>query len=93
MLAITLSSILGEVILIAAMAILLFLIFKIGKGILGIIFGVVINSIVGLISIAVMNSVFGLGIPYSVPVVGAVAVFGLPAVGTIIILKMLGAVA
>lgn len=49
-----------------------------------------INSLVGVILILVLNLVFQVGIPLNLYVLAAVALFGLPAVGTLLILHMGG---
>ena len=77
---------------VVALAILvgIYIIFKIGKNILKWIFGIVINSILGFLAIFLLNYVFNLGIPFNLPVIIATALFGLPAVGTLVILKLMG---
>lgn len=86
MLAITLASILPEILVIAAILVVVFIIFVLGKFLAGLL----VNSIVGLIAIFAVNYLFGLGIPYSWPVIIATALLGLPAVLVIIILKLGG---
>ena len=49
-----------------------------------------LNSIVGIVLILLLNLVFGLSIALNEYVVVAVALFGLPAVGTILILHLGG---
>ncbi len=73
--------------------VLIYLILKIGKNILKWIFGIVINSILGFIAIFILNAFFGLAIPFTLPIIISTAIFGLPAVGTIAILKVMGALA
>lgn len=87
----TLNSVLSEVIVIFAIALVLFIIFKIGKAILKLIFGLIINSILGIVAIFALNYIFNLGLPLNAPILIATAIFGLPAVGTILILKLTGA--
>lgn len=70
-----------------------YIILKIGKGILKFIFGVIINSILGFIGIFLLNSFFGLAIPFTLPIIVSTAIFGIPAVGTIAILKAMGMIA
>ncbi len=76
----------AELLLIAAIALVLFIVFKFRNFILGII----LNSILGLIAIWLANSFFMLGITYDWITWIVVAVFGLPAVAIIIILKLIG---
>ncbi len=49
-----------------------------------------INSIVGIVLILLLDLVFGLDIALKMSVIIAVAIFGLPAVGTILILYLDG---
>ncbi|MCL4389365.1 pro-sigmaK processing inhibitor BofA family protein [Candidatus Marsarchaeota archaeon] len=84
------STLTSEIVLAVLIALVLFIIFKIGKFILKIIFGIIINSVVGIIAILALDYIFGLGIPIEIATMVPTALFGLPAVGTIIILKFLG---
>ena len=81
----------SEIILFALMALILFIIFKLGKAILKLIFGIIANSILGIVCIFVLNYLFGLGIPVALYTLIPAAIFGLPAVGTFVLLKLLGA--
>ena len=85
-----LGSIISEILIILAIALVVFIVFKVGKFLLKIIFGIIANSIMGFVVIFVVNYIFALGIPYSLPILISTALFGLPAVGTIIILKLMG---
>jgi hypothetical protein len=49
-----------------------------------------INSVVGIVLILLLNLVFGVSVPLNEFTVAAVALFGLPAVGTILILCLGG---
>ena len=80
----------SEIILFALIAIVLFIIFKVGKAILKLIFGIIANSILGIISIYLLDYFFGLGVPIALYTLLPTAIFGLPAVGTFVILKLLG---
>jgi lipopolysaccharide export LptBFGC system permease protein LptF len=84
------STFLGEIILIALIAIVLFIIFKLGKAILKLLFGIIANSILGLIAIFVLNYFLNLGIPIELATMVPTAIFGLPAVGTLVILRFFG---
>ena len=85
-----LGSIISEILIILAIALVVFIVFKVGKFLLKVIFGIIANSIMGFVVIFVVNYIFALGIPYSLPILISTALFGLPAVGTIIILKLMG---
>ncbi len=76
----------SELVVILAFLLILFIIFKFGNLILGL----VVNSILGLIAIYLVNVIFSLGITYDWVTWIVVALFGLPAVAVIIILKLLG---
>ena len=83
---ITAGSILSEVIIIAAILVILFIILKLGN----LLFGLILNSIVGLIAIFLINAIFSLGITYDWITWIVVAIFGLPMVAIIIALKLIG---
>lgn len=86
LLAIVLGPAISEVLIIAAILIVLFVILKLGK----IVIGLILNSILGLLSIYVVNTLFSLGIVYNLLTIIVVAILGLPAVAVIIILKLIG---
>ncbi|MEM0150134.1 MAG: pro-sigmaK processing inhibitor BofA family protein [Candidatus Micrarchaeaceae archaeon] len=80
----------SEIILIIVIALVLFIIFKIGKLLLRVIFGIIANSVLGVIAIFALDYLFALGIPLELPEIAASAIFGLPAVGTMVILRLFG---
>ncbi len=86
LLAIVLGPIVSEILIIAAILVVLFIILKLGN----VIVGLILNSILGLIAIYLVNSLFNLGIVYDLFTWIVVAILGLPAVAVIIILKLLG---
>jgi hypothetical protein len=86
LLAITTSALVSEVVVIAAILVVLYIILKFG----GILVGLIVNSILGLILIYAVNVIFNLGIVYDLLTWVVVAIFGLPAVAIIIILKLIG---
>ncbi len=86
LLAVILGPIVSEILIIAAILIVLFVILKLGN----VIIGLILNSILGLIAIYLVNSLFNLGIVYDLLTWIVVAILGLPAVAVIIILKLLG---
>jgi hypothetical protein len=85
------NTILGEALIVAAIAAVLFVIFKLGGLIMKLLIGIITNSVLGIISIFVLNLVFNIGIPITLYTLIPVALFGLPAVGTLLILKAFGA--
>ena len=56
----------------------------------GLLYTLMINTIVGFIVIFLVNAIFGLGIKYDLLVLVFVAIFGLLAVAILIILNLLG---
>ena len=82
----SLGPVVSEIVVIAAILLVLYIILKLGKTILGLI----LNSILGLIAIYLVNAIFSLGIVYNLLTIIVVAIFGLPAVAIIIILKLIG---
>lgn len=82
----SLGPIASEIVVIAAILVVLFIILKLGK----ILIGLILNSILGLIAIYLVNTIFSLGIIYNLLTLIVVAIFGLPAVAIIIILKLIG---
>ncbi|MGI0141543.1 MAG: pro-sigmaK processing inhibitor BofA family protein [Candidatus Micrarchaeales archaeon] len=81
-----LGSIGTEVALVVGIIIVLLIVFTLGKFLVGIL----TNSILGLISFFLLNTFFGLGIPITIPTVLVTAIFGLPAVAIIVLLRILG---
>ena len=84
------NTLLGEAVLVILIAVVLFIIFKLGKSILKIIFGIIANSILGIIAIFALNYFLGIGIPIEFTTMLPTALFGLPAVGTLVILRFFG---
>lgn len=82
------GSIASEAILVLAILAVLFLIFRMGKFILG----VIINSILGLIAIFALDAIFSIGIPINVLTIVATALFGLPAVAIMVLFRLGGVV-
>lgn len=84
----------SEILVVAALAIVIFVIWKSGKFILKLIFGIIANTVLGLIALFVASNFFGLSIlsVNYLSVLISIAIFGLPGLGTIILLKLLGVV-
>lgn len=83
------TGLISEAIVIAIIALVLFVILKLGKTILKLVFGIIINSVVGLMLLLLLNGLFGFGLAISLGLLVPVAIFGLPATGTIVLLKLL----
>lgn len=80
----------SEVIVFILAAAVLYTIFKIGKGLFRLILGLLINSALGIVALFVLNKLFGIEMPIVVATLVPTAVFGLPAVGTMVMLKAFG---
>lgn len=80
------DTLISEILILIGIFLVLYIIFKLGKLILGL----VANLILGFIAIFALNAIFGLGISFSIIVIIITAVLGLPGVGIIVILKLLG---
>lgn len=85
------SGIVSELIVVALIALVLFIVMKLAKLFLRLVFGIIINSILGVMLLFILNYLFGLGITLTWAVFVPIAIFGLPATGTIVLLKVLGA--
>jgi lipopolysaccharide export LptBFGC system permease protein LptF len=84
------STLLGEVILVIMIVVVLFIIFKLGKSILHLLFGIIANSILGVIAILLLDYFLNFGIPIAWATMVPTALFGLPSVGTLVILRFFG---
>ncbi|MDE1825538.1 MAG: pro-sigmaK processing inhibitor BofA family protein [Candidatus Micrarchaeota archaeon] len=80
------GSLTSEIVIVVAIIVVLLLIFRLGKFIIGLL----TNSILGLIAFFALNYLFGLGIPISLPIIVVTAIFGLPAVAIIVLLRLMG---
>ena len=80
------GGIISEVILVALIALVLYIIFKLGK----LIIGIIVNTIVGLIAIFLLDYFFHIGIPIAWVTIIPTALFGLPAVAVLVILRLFG---
>ena len=89
-LAVSPGSILSEILVVIGIALAIFLIFRVGGFLLRVVLGLVINALLGFVAIFVINFLFNLDIPFTLPIIIATAIFGLPAVGTMIIFKLSG---
>ena len=91
--AITLGGIVSIALPIVIILIMLYIVFKLGKFALKYVFGVIANSILGFAALFLLNYFFSVAIPFTLPIIITIAIFGLPAVGTLVILKLLGGLA
>ncbi|HUB92770.1 MAG TPA: pro-sigmaK processing inhibitor BofA family protein [Candidatus Saccharimonadales bacterium] len=86
LLALTVAAFFPEILIVLAILAVVFIIFFLGRFIIG----MLVNSILGLLSIWILDSLFNLGIAISAPVIIVTALFGLPAVLVIVILRLFG---
>ena len=84
------ADIYSEIALIAIIAAILVILFVVIKEFLKLIAGIIINSILGLIALYILNTFFSLQIPLALYTIIPTALFGLPAVGTFVILRLFG---
>ncbi|MCL5427798.1 MAG: pro-sigmaK processing inhibitor BofA family protein [Candidatus Marsarchaeota archaeon] len=80
------GSVVSETLIIVAIIAVIFIVFALGRFLLGLL----VNSILGLIALFLINAIFGLAIPITLATIAATAIFGLPAVFVIVILKLGG---
>ncbi len=80
------GGIVSEILIIIAIFAVLYIIFKLGNLILGLI----LNVILGFIAIFVLNSVFALGISIDLISIIIIAILGLPGTAIIVVLKLIG---
>lgn len=80
------NTILSEILLIVGIFLVLYIIFKLGKFIIGLL----VNTILGFIAIFIINAVFNIGIPWDWIVIVITAIFGLPGVAVVVVLKLIG---
>ena len=80
------NALISEVLVIIGIFLILYIIFKLGNVILGLI----ANIILGFIAIFIINAIFSIGIPFDLIVIVITAILGLPGVAIVIILKLLG---
>lgn len=86
LLAITLGPVLSEIVLIMAILVVLFIILRLGK----LVIGMILNSILGLAALYLVNYLFNLGIAYNLLTIIVVAITGIPGAMVIILLKLVG---
>lgn len=84
------GGLLGELVIIGLIALVLFIIMKLGKSIFKLVFGIIINSVLGVMLFFLLDYFLNLGIAFSLGMLVPIAIFGLPATGTIVLLKLMG---
>jgi hypothetical protein len=90
---IVLGSLGGEILVLVAIVLLLWVIYKLGKSLVKVILGIIVNSVLGVGVIFLVDGLFNLAIPLGqIYILVPLAIFGLPAAGTFIILRLCGVV-
>ena len=80
------GSILSLLIAIVEIGIVLFVVYVIGK----LLFGLLLNTILGLLSLFLVNYFFHIGINIQIITLIVIAIFGVPGVFVLLLLKLLG---
>ena len=89
----TLNSIVSIVLIVVGVAVVVLVLKFLGKGLMKLVIGLVLNTVLGFIVLLALNYFFGITFQYSMAEIVALILFGLPAVGTFILLKLVGGVA
>ena len=84
------DSILSLVLIIVGIGLVVFVVMKIGGLLLKAVVGILVNTILGFIVLFAIDYFFGVTVQWTLPVIASVALFGLPGVGTILLLKLGG---
>ena len=84
------SGLLSELVIIGLIALVLFIVMKLGKALFRLVFGIIINSVLGVMLFFLLDYFLNLGISFSLGMLLPIAIFGLPATGTIVLLKLVG---
>lgn len=72
------------------LGVLLFVVLKMGRFVTKLIVGFVMNVVLGLILLFIAHSMLGINFSYTMPELLSILFFGLPGVGTMIVLKLSG---
>ena len=80
------GAIVSAIILLLLIFLVLYIIFAIGKTLVGLL----ANVVLGFISIFILNALFSLGLPFDLLTIIITALLGLPGVLIIVVLKLLG---
>ncbi len=83
------NGIISEIIIIAAIAVAIYIVLKITKLLFKFVAAIIINSVLGFILIELLDYFFQLGILLSAKLLIIIAIFGLPGAGTVILIKIL----
>jgi SigmaK-factor processing regulatory protein BofA len=84
------SSLLLELLVFFAACAVVFIVFKAGKFLFKAVFGIIANSVLGIVIIFLANNIFKMGLGYTLKTLLPTAIFGIPGIGTILLLKVLG---
>ena len=88
-----LNSAASMILILIGIGAVLFIIMTIGKLLLKLIVGLILNIVLGFVALFLIGWAFGIGIALTLPIIISIIIFGLPAVGTILLLKLFGGAA
>ncbi len=88
----SLGSLFSLALTVGGIALLIFVVMRISGFLLKLIVGVIMNTVFGFILLFAVKYFFGVTLNYTLPVIASIIVFGLPGVGTLLILKLGGVV-
>lgn len=88
-----LNSIASLALVAIGIGLVLFVIMTVGKLMLKIIVGLILNMLLGFVALFLVGWAFGISIALTLPIIAAIVIFGLPAVGTMLLLKLFGGAA
>ena len=91
--ALTIGYILSIILVIIAIVFVVLVVTKIGRLLIRVIVGAIMNTVLGFLVLFAINYFFGITIAYTQPEMASIVLFGLPAVGTLLILKVVGGIA
>lgn len=87
------GSVLALVLIIVGIAVVVFVVLRLGSWMSKVLIGIAVNSVLGFVLLLVIGYLFDITVKYTTALVLSVALFGLPAVGTILLLKIVGGIA
>jgi hypothetical protein len=87
------GSALSLLLIIGCIALVIMIVLRIGRLLSRAVVGIIANSVLGFAALFIIGYAFGIYIPLTTPILISVALFGLPGVGTLLVLKVIGAVA
>ncbi len=87
------GTILSIALVVIGIVLVLLAVTRIGGLVKRILVGIIVNSVLGFMVLFAAGYFFGMTMQYTIPEIAAVLLFGLPGVGTMLILKVFGGIA